>query len=412
MADIAVIGAGISGLHLALRLQQAGVSTTVYTDRAPEQMASGRPTTLTLRWHNTRERERALGVEHWERSDLDVYGINVNIEDEPPLRFFGRLEAPGTGVDFRVYLPALLQDYVDRGGKVEVTEFDIPTIDRLASRHDLVVVATGRRTFADLFARVPERSPYTSAPRRLFGGLFRGIAPSDPSGIHLQLIPGAGEIFSVRQLSLDDELVHGMVVEAEPGGPLEPLTNASLAADRAKLRTTLLDTLAQYAPLLRERIDEKEFNLTRPDDFLQGGLVPVVRESWATLPSGGHALALGDAWVLNDPLAGQGANLGSRCAFALTELVLEDKPFDDTFRDRVARRMWELAEPVVQWSNQAVGPPADGMVEILGAAGADPRVGDAFVANFDHPEAQWDALRSLDSTRTWIEDVKGLQRTR
>jgi hypothetical protein len=35
-----------------------------------------------------------------------------------------------------------------------------------------------------------------------------------------------------------------------------------------------------------------------------------VRAGWAALPGGKYAMAMGDAWVVNDPVTGQGANLG------------------------------------------------------------------------------------------------------
>jgi 2-polyprenyl-6-methoxyphenol hydroxylase-like FAD-dependent oxidoreductase len=234
----------------------------------------------------------------------------------------------------------------------------------------------------------------------LTAGLFLGIAPTEPGWIHFQ-VTEAGEIFSTR-IQTAQGAVHGMVVEALPGGPLEQLATLDHAGDPAGFRRTLLGLVAEHAPELRERITASEFAVARPGDVVQGGITPTVRRSWATLPSGRIALALGDAWVVNDPLTGQGANLGSACALALAELILAGPPFDESFARRAAEELWRLAEPVVGWSNLNIGPPPEHLGEIFGAATADPRVADAFVNNFNDPAAMWEVVRSAEHTASWL----------
>ncbi|HEX6471315.1 MAG TPA: styrene monooxygenase/indole monooxygenase family protein [Streptosporangiaceae bacterium] len=406
MLGIGIVGAGISGLHLALRLQQLGVPTALYAERGPDEIAEGRPSNLVVRFGHTLERERLLRVAHWDRPELHVLGINVAAETSPPLRFFGRLSKPASGVDFRVYLPRLIADYLDRGGRFEVVAPDPATIDRLGQRHELVVVATGQRAFGELFPRDAARSPYRAPQRRLCAGLFRGIAPSDPSWVHFQLIPEIGEIFSTRLVSLDG-LIHGMVIEAIPGGPLEPLSHLDYSEAPAEFDRTLLELLAALAPPLRERIDAAEFGLARPIDLLQGGITPAVRRGWAGLSGDRYALAVGDAWVLNDPIAGQGANLASTCAFALAELIAAGGPFDEEFCRRAEATLWRLAEPVVSWSNSALEPPPDNVLDILRAATADQRVADAFIDNFNDPVAMWRLMGSADATSAWLDQIGG-----
>jgi 2-polyprenyl-6-methoxyphenol hydroxylase-like FAD-dependent oxidoreductase len=405
MLEIGIIGAGISALHLALRLQQLGVSTVLYAERDPDVVARGRPGNLVVRFGHTRARERLLGAAHWDRAGLDVQGINVAAETAPPLRFFGKLSEPASGVDFRVYLPRLIHDYLDRGGRFEVVTPDAAMVDRLARRHDMMVVATGRRAVEELFPRDDTRSPYSAPRRRLCAGLFRGIAPSDPSWVHFQLIPEIGEIFCTRLVSLDGP-IHGMVVEAIPGGPLEPLSHLDYDEAPAEFDRHLLELLTELAPPLRERIDAAEFGLARPVDLLQGAITPVVRRGWARLSGDRYAVALGDAWVLNDPIAGQGANLGSACAFALAELISAGGPFDEGFCRRAERELWRLAEPVVNWSNSALQPPPDNVLDIMRAATDDQRVAAAFIDNFNDPAAMWKVLGSADHTRTWLDRLR------
>lgn len=404
MPDIAIVGAGVSGLHLALRLQQAGVSTTVYAERSPEEVAAGRPLSLPVRFGHTVRRERDLGVAHWDRPEHHTRGVRLVVTGEPDIRFLGRLDEPASGVDLRLYLPVLTADYLNRGGRLEVLTPEAETIDRVSRRHDLVVAASGRTARTGLFPRDPRRSPYTRPQRILTAGLFHGIEPVEPGHIHFQ-VSEAGEIFSTRILTADGP-VHGMVVEALPGGPLEQLASHDHAADPAGFEKSLLALVAEYAPDLRARITDRAFGIRRPGDVIQGGLTPTVRRGWTTLPSGRVALALGDAWVLNDPLTGQGANLGSRCAFELADLIARGGPFDAAFAERASERLWRIAEPVVSWSNLNIGPPPEHLGGIFAAASGDQRVADAFVGNFNHPAAMWEAVRSPEATEAWLRDVR------
>ncbi|MEU0256698.1 styrene monooxygenase/indole monooxygenase family protein [Streptomyces sp. NPDC006184] len=399
MPDIAIVGSGVSGLHLALRLQQAGVSTTVYAERSPEEVAAGRPLSLPVRFGHTVRRERELGVAHWDQPEHHTLGVRLVAPGD--IHFLGRLDAPASGIDLRLYLPRLTSDYLERGGRLEVLAPDAAEIDRVSRHHDLVVVASGRVARTGLFPRDPERSPYTEPQRILTAGLFHGIAPVEPGHIHFQ-VSEAGEIFSTRILTADGP-VHGMVVEALPGGPLEQLASYDHAGDRAGFEKTLLGLVGEYAPELRERITDSEFGIIRPGDVIQGGLTPTVRRGWAALPSGRVALALGDAWVLNDPLTGQGANLGSRSAFELARLILAGGPFDAGFAERASEELWRIAEPVVAWSNLNIGPPPEHLGAVFATATGDQRVADAFVANFNHPAAMWEAIRSPEATRSWLE---------
>ncbi|MFF7091360.1 styrene monooxygenase/indole monooxygenase family protein [Streptomyces rubradiris] len=403
MPDIAIVGAGVSGLHLALRLQQAGVNTTVYAERSPEEVAKGRPLSLPVRFGRTVRRERELGVAHWDQPENHTLGVRLVAAGDPGIDFLGHLDAPASGIDLRLYLPRLTTDYLERGGRLEVLSPDAAEIDRISRDHDLVVVASGRSARTGLFPRDPERSPYTEPQRILTAGLFHGIAPVEPSHIHFQ-VSEAGEIFSTRILTADGP-VHGMVVEALPGGPLEQLASYDHAGDLAGFEKTLLSLVGEFAPDLRERIDDSAFGVIRPGDVIQGGLTPTVRRGWTTLPSGRVAVALGDAWVLNDPLTGQGANLGSRCAFELAELIVAAGPFDAAFAERASAELWRIAEPVVAWSNLNIGPPPEHLGAVFGTATGDQRVADAFVTNFNHPAAMWDAIKSPEATGSWLRNV-------
>jgi len=401
MPSIGIVGAGISGLHLALRLRQRGLPTTVYTDRLPEEVAAGRLENGVIRFASTLARERALGVDHWNQPEYGWYGARLTSAGELPLDFIGRAEQPGQGVDFRLYLPRLMRDLTERGGVLKRMPLDIESILRLETRHDLVVVASGGRSAGELFPRDPDRSPFTSPQRRLCLGLYAGIEPMAEGVMLFQACPGIGEIFSGRFLH-PEGLAHSIMIEAIPGGPLEHLTRLSYVDDRAAFRRELLTILAEHAPGLRERVSERDFDVVRPTDLLQGGITPTVRRGWARLPGGRYALALGDAWVTNDPIVAQGANFGSRCAFVLADAIMAGPPFDEAFCRAVELEMWQVGRPATEWSNAFLGPPQPHLIDLLIAANTDQRVADAYLTNFNDPFKQWEILSTPESTSAWL----------
>src|ERR1044071_2184320 len=84
MKNIGIVGSGIAGLHLGLFLQRHGLDATIYSDRSAEQIRAGRLSNFVVRFEHTLERERALGVAHWDFADFGVFGVHMYIGIEPP----------------------------------------------------------------------------------------------------------------------------------------------------------------------------------------------------------------------------------------------------------------------------------------------------------------------------------------
>src|SRR5581483_11485616 len=383
MGGIGIVGTGISGLQLALYLQSAEIETTVYSPQTAAELRAGRLPNLVFRWAPTLDRERQLDVFDWD--DHAIGAMHVRVAGDPPLGFCGRLSRPACGTDFRIYLPALLARYESRGGRVVGGPCGPRDLGRLAERHDLVVVAAGRDGFGGVFPRDPARSPHERPARHLCAGLYRGVTWPEPAGIELVLVPGGGEIFQLCFHSFEGP-VTALSVEAVPGGPLDRLSHLDQAANPAAFEAALLGLLESAAPSIRARIDRSAFGLTRREDLVQGRLVPVVRRAWAALGDGKHALAVGDAWILNDPIAAQGANLGSRCAFLVGEAIAAGGPYDEVFCRRVEERMWEAAAAPTALSNALLEPPAPPVIDLLVRAAQDQTLADCFVSGFGDPE--------------------------
>src|SRR5580765_244487 len=144
MTSIGIIGAGVAGLHLGLFLRQQGIEATLYAEKSPEQQFGSRLPSLVARAGHTRERERKLGVNHWDQGNNEFSHVNVSIGGPQPMAFQGNMVLPFIAVDMRIYLGRLLEDFATRGGKVVVGEVQASDIERLSAQHDLLVVSSGR----------------------------------------------------------------------------------------------------------------------------------------------------------------------------------------------------------------------------------------------------------------------------
>ncbi|MCD9194707.1 styrene monooxygenase/indole monooxygenase family protein [Streptomyces albireticuli] len=401
---IAIIGDGISGLHLALRLQQLDIDVTLFGAKAPEAVRNGRALNFVARSGGTRRREELLGLDLWASPDTLAEARTVTVHGPEPLTFRADPDPAYSMVDFRLYLPVLVEEYVARGGRHLVTPLTARTAHDAAGDHDLVVVAGGRAA-GELFPRDPERSPFDAPQRVLCGGLYRGIGESVPHSIEFHVMPGVGEVLRMPFHCADGH-VDVLGLEAVPGGPLDPLCRTPYDADPAHFHSVVLDALHRYVPDLRERVDERAFALNRPADLVQGGVVPVVRRAWRALTDTTYALAVGDAWIVNDPITAQGANLGSHCALEVAEAIAAGPPYDDAFCRAAEERMRPYAESVVQWTAAFLRPPTPQLLELFRAADADPSVAAAFATNFDDPPAMWHSIAAPERTAAFLAHVR------
>jgi hypothetical protein len=384
---IGIVGAGIAALQLGLSLQRHGLAPTLYSDRTPDQIRAGRLPNTVARFEPTRARERALGVEHWDDPALGVHGADVRINGTP-IAFRGALSRPASFVDMRLYQAALLEDFAGRGGRVVLGPVGIGDLLRLAGAHALVVVASGRGRLAGIFPVLTEHSPYAQPQRRLCAGLFRGIAPPEPADLAFTISPGHGEVFSAPFFSIEG-MVSNLLIEAVPGGGLEPITHLRYEDDPRRFERAVLNLLRDHAPDVYERVDPRWFGLTRPLDLHKGAITPVVRRGYARLGDGRYAVAIGDAHVQNDPVLGQGANAASHAAAVLGEAILAGGPFDEPFCRRVEREIWAYTRHVTEWSNAALQPPPPHAVEIFAAAARNGALADELVDNFTAPARNW-----------------------
>lgn len=406
--SIGIIGAGVASLQLGLFLLQHHIPVTIYSDHSPAQLRQGRlPNTVAL-MGAARERTRALGIQDWETPAFDTVAMHIHVGGEQPLTFTGHPAAPLLFIDMRLYLPRLLAAFTEQGGQVVFQDIGAGEVADLATRHALVVVATGRNGLTQFFPRVATASPYAQPQRLLMGGLFQGIQPLTPQGMCFQIAPGQGEIFESRFLSLEGKL-GGLLIEAIPGSELAVM--ATLSYDEAPERfiRTLLTLLERHAPLTFARIDPATFALNRPLDLLQGAVTPTVRHAYAEVAKQRFILALGDTHVTHDPLTGQGANAAARSAWLLGQLIVDafshDEPLDEIFCYQAEQQLWNDLQPVTNWSNAMLQPPPPHVVKLLAAASQHQPVADAFADFFNTPHHTWEIFSSPTRMNTFLQQL-------
>ena len=402
---IGIIGAGVAGLHLGLYLRQHGIDATIVTDRKPADIAKMRLQNTVAHHSITVEREKALGINHWPDPDL-YYGCHHHSFETPqPLRFRGDFSKPGRAVDYRVYLPKLMEDFENRGGTIEYRNFTADDIPALASRFDLVVVSTGKGALGQMFQHDAAQSPFDHPLRLLSVGLYTGVRKSRPNGVTLSVSPGHGELIEIPTLTFGGHST-ALLLENVPGGDLEELVRFRADDDPKGFLKLLLAKLEKHHPTIYDRIDTATFGLCQPQDLLQGSVVPTVRKTKVDLGDGKIAVAAGDVHCVVDPAMGQGANIASFSAVTLGEEIVKDAAYDDHFIERVDRRREERVLGASRWTNFMLMPPTAELFGLIIEMAGNPKLCNEFTMNFNYPERQWAHLASPARINAWIAESK------
>ncbi len=398
---IGIVGAGIAGLHLALYLQKHGVDATLITDRAPDDYRGIRLLNTVAHHHVTIAREDYLGVNHWNDPKHHYYYHDHFFNFPQPIGFRGYFSRPSRAVDYRIYLPVLMKDFADRGGRIEYRRIEEGDIAPLVSRFDLLVVSSGKGPLGQLFAYRPEHSPYSQPQRRLCVGLYTGVREPDPMNVTLSVSPGHGEMIVIPTITFGG-IASALLMENVPGGDMEELATLSYEADRKHFLRVVLEKLEKHHPTTYDRIDTARFDLAQPLDLLQGGVVPTVRNTVVEFDGGKCAIALGDVHSIVDPMMGQGANVASYAAFVLGEAIVNSDVLDARFCEKVDLKRQDRVLAAARWTNIMLQPPSEALGMLIGAMSQNQALADEFTENFNYPDQQWDRVASAERIQTWI----------
>ncbi|MFI2299078.1 styrene monooxygenase/indole monooxygenase family protein [Actinacidiphila glaucinigra] len=410
MRKILIVGAGQSGLQLALGLQSRGYEVTVMSNRTADEIRQGRVMSTQCMFGTALAYERDLGVDFWEDQTPRIEGLGVSVaapDGSRPIDWVGRLDSYAQSVDQRVKMAGWLETFVERGGKLVVHGVTVGDLDYFARAYDLVMVAAGKGELVSLFGRDAGRSPYDSPQRSLAVAYVHGLAPRpehpDFHAVRLNMVPGAGELIVIPAFTTSGPC-DILFWEGLPGGPLDVFDGVK--DPREHLRITL-ELMERHLPWEYDRARDVE--LTDAGGTLSGRFAPVVRHPVAELPSGGLVLGVADVVVANDPITGQGSNSASKCAAAYLDAIVEqgDKPFDRDWMESAFARFWTTAEPVTKWTNALLGPPPEHVLGLIGAAGQLPAVANRFANGFDDPSDYESYFYDPEAAGAYLASVAG-----
>ncbi len=399
MRNIAIVGSGQAGLLAAHGLLKAGYEVTLYSDRTADQwLNQSRPTGTAARFHNSLEFERELGLNHWEQEAPKGQGVHLTFcpaKDNRLLTLAGRLENYFMAIDLRLQSHRWMNDFVAKGGKLEIENVSVPRLDEIAAAHELTIVAAGRAELCNLFERDAERSVYDKPQRNLAmivttGGKmgFEGI-PFLP--VKFNFFAPFGESFYVPYYHKDHGPTWNMLMEAKPGGPLDRFGDCKSGEQAVEI----------YKQVMKEMIPwdypwAKDMQLADPNGWLVGRFSPTVRKPVGRLPSGRILTPLGDTAMSLDPIGGQGANNGNKMARNLVDSIVarRDRPFDAAWMTETFERFYARSGRMTYTFNNLLLEPitSAGKKLLIAQYGSDggargstgqQRIADAFIENFN-----------------------------
>jgi hypothetical protein len=390
MRRVLVVGAGQSGLQLALGLNGEGYDVTLMSARTPQDIRAGRPMSSQGMFHAALETERAQGLDLWDDQAPAFEGFRITLSAPPgeqALGFNAPLSHPGRSVDQRLKMAAWLELAEQRGVTVAYRAVEAAELAALAARFDLTVVAAGKGELVSIFDRDPRRSVFDAPQRGLAVAYVHGLAP-DPAfprpHIGFHAVPGLGELFVIPALTMSGPC-DILFWEAVPGGPLDLWAGPGPMEPERHLSLTL-DLAGKYVPWVADRAGD--VRLTDAHATLHGRYAPTVREPVARLGGDLAVLGMADVVVANDPITGQGGNTAAKCATAYLAAIRErgDRPFDEQWMRDTAEAFWfSTARAVTDWTNAMLRPMPPHVQRMIGAAAGNPAVASRFADGFSDP---------------------------
>ena len=410
MRRILIVGAGQSGLQLALSLQAEGYDVTVMSARTPGEIRSGWPTSTQVMFDPALERERDYHLNFWENEAPRVTGIGAALAPAPgtrALKFFGPWDPYAMSVDQRLKMSTWLEEFENRGGRAIYHPVMTSDLAGLAQMHDLTVIAAGKGEVVELFDQDPARSKY-DAPGRILAAIYlHGMeeSPDFPAvSMRINVEPGVTELFTMPALTMAGPCRIAFV-ESVPGSAFDIFRDRPNPAEHLRrLRHLLAEHLPWEAELYR---------YCEPTDArasLSGAFTGMVRRPYAEMAPGTYVLGMGDVVVVNDPIAGQGANNAAHCAGIYTQAILDHgtRPFDPSWMLDTFETYWETqARHSTALTDALLNPYPEHVQQTLGAASQFQEIATRFGNLFPHPEDIHDFLLDPEKCLAYVASVTG-----
>ena len=383
MKKIAIVGAGQSGLQLALGLLHYGYPVTLLTDKDAETVLKGRVTSSQIMFSHALNTERRLNINFWEDAVppaiISAFSIFNPGDPDHPIKFQADLNDVAYSVDQRLKTATLMNHFIRKGGNLVIKTVTMAALNQLAEENDLVIVAAGRGMLSTLFPVNRHETVYDQPQRHL---ALTYVKPNNPisNKIRLSIVPDVGGLATFPGLTADGPC-EIMTFEAIPGGGMDRFEEGFSAIEHLQ---TSLGILKKYLP--EEYAYFSDAALMDKGSYFSGALTPTVRHPIFTLPSGKPIFGMGDAIVVNDPITGQGANSAAKCAdLYLNHIIGHQGEFDRQWMTNTFNEFWQYAQHVVKWTNSFLNPPTQHMLSLFIEAESDPDLASQIANGYDDP---------------------------
>lgn len=386
MKEIAIVGAGQSGLQLAIGLLQHGYHVTLTTDRDVHDILHGPVLSSQCMFSEALNTERRVNLNLWENEvphlNYSEFSIANTEQPEQVHSWKTNLLDFACSVDQRLKISTLMNHFVNQGGNLMIKKVAINQLNQMTLEYDLVIIATGRGLLANIFPVNFKETVYTEPQRKLALTYVKPTHRPISETIRFTKIPDIGEFVTFPALTRSGEC-EIMNFEAIPNGPM----------DRWKPGMTLLEHLRTSLQVLKKWVPH-EFDhfsaasLTDKEGYFCGAITPTVRHPVFTLPSGRMVLGMGDALVVNDPITGQGANSAAKCANIYLNAILNHAgEFDRPWMYKTFGEFWDYAQHVVRWTNSLLDPFTSKIESLLKSAKYDAELAHRIANGFDNPRS-------------------------
>ncbi|WP_335935664.1 styrene monooxygenase/indole monooxygenase family protein [Streptomyces sp. PTD5-9] len=410
MRRILIVGAGQSGLQLALGLQSKGYEVTLMSNRTADEIRSGRVMSTQCMFHTALQYERDYQLNFWESQAPRIEGLGLSVaapDSSRAVDWVGKLDGYAQSVDQRVKMAGWMETFAQRGGQLVIHGAAVSDLDYFSRTYDLVLVSAGKGELVSMFARDASRSPFDAPQRALSVAYVHGMGPRPEhpefDAVRCNLVPGVGELFVMPTLTTSGR-ADILFWEGIPGGPIDVFQGIK---DPSEHLAKTLELMERYLPWEYARATKVE--LTDANGTLAGRYAPTVRKPIGRLPGGGLVLGVADVVVANDPITGQGSNSASKCANSYLDSILEhgDRPFDETWMQATFDRYWETAKHVTKWTNAMLGVPPEHVLNLLGAGNQFQAIANRFANGFNNPADFENFFFDPEKTNAYLAEVTG-----